>query len=83
MNIGIRALVVLILTACTLVACGGPEGALRTKAAHEFNCTEPQVQIERIPGGILEYHAAGCGKQRNYICPSNEGCEARGPVNPS
>jgi hypothetical protein len=79
-----KTCIVLLVGVLSLFACGGPEAALRTKAAHEFGCPETEVKVEqRMASGLLDWHAEGCGKKRDYWCPSQRGCEARGSITPT
>jgi hypothetical protein len=52
-----------------LPACGASmEDVVRTRAAHDFHCTEDDVRVQNIAGGTFK--VKGCGYAETYDCVS-------------
>jgi len=56
-----------VLIACGTVSCG--VSGLRARAAHDFGCSDGEVEIRTIGAGA--YAASGCGQSATYVCKSD------------
>lgn len=60
---------IFVVAALATSACATHAGTVRTRAANDFRCPEPQVAVVDIGGNA--YRATGCGRQANYTCQTN------------
>ncbi|MET0793120.1 MAG: hypothetical protein ABW061_16490 [Polyangiaceae bacterium] len=74
------------LLLCCGTACNTTSSRLKARFAREQRCPESQVAVS--PAGGEVYHASGCDRSTEYICPSfaslddpSKSCRERG-MNP-
>jgi hypothetical protein len=63
----LRTSILALLCAVAVAGCFPDfEGVVRTRAAHDFKCTEDDVRVKNIGGS--SYEAKGCGNADTYDC---------------
>jgi hypothetical protein len=68
-----------LLAALALGGCSR-EGAVRTRAAYDFNCPEEKVAVDTISSFDASFGARGCGKRASYKWGSDTGVVLNSPI---
>ena len=68
-----------LLAGLALAGCSR-EGAVRTRAAYDFDCPEEKVAIDTISSYDASFGARGCGKRASYKWGSDTGVVLNSPI---